>query len=107
MYERLLREAGHTVCFAPSALGALDMLRIEAKAIDLVLLDVRLGATMSGVEVARQLRGVPPVIVVTGIPLDELRRDPLEFVARTFRKADFEPGALLDAVDELTGEHRQ
>ena len=103
VYERILLQRGHTVCFAPSALGALDLIRIEKGAIDLVLLDLRLGRLMSGIEVARELRGTPPAIVITGMSLEELRRDPLEFVAKVFQKGEFTNDELLDEIDRQLG----
>jgi CheY-like chemotaxis protein len=71
--QRILRTKGYDTCHTFTGQGALELIRTE-KDIDVIILDINLGAGMSGIDVARQLpRGIP-LIVVSGLGADEIRR---------------------------------
>lgn len=106
--ESALRAAGHTVCWAATALGAAEMIRTEP--IELVILDHEIAGTMSGREVARHVpRGVP-ILLYSDRTEREIRadaaRDPLDGISRFFSKPlnhdelMAEIGALLATRDE-------
>lgn len=75
--SRLLRDYGHTTCWAATGAGALSLMRTEK--VDVLILDINLGeGQMSGWDVAREklldptIRGIP-VIVLTGMSAEEVR----------------------------------
>jgi DNA-binding response OmpR family regulator len=87
-YERSLRPAGHEVFWASRAITAIDFLRTDQ--FDLVMLDLELDGSMSGLEVKRHIpRGVH-VFVLSGHPAEEVRAaaamDPLTGVDLYFDK---------------------
>ena len=73
---RILEGSGHTVCWAASGEAGLRLMRSEK--VDLIILDMLLGAGMTGWDVAREklldgsIRSIP-VIVVSGLPAHEVR----------------------------------
>ena len=73
---RILEGSGHTVCRAASGEAGLRLMRSEK--VDLIILDMLLGAGMTGWDVAREklldgsIRSIP-VIVVSGLPAHEVR----------------------------------
>jgi CheY-like chemotaxis protein len=73
--ERSLRPIGHSIFLAGTADSAIKFLKTDA--IDLVLLDIELHGTMSGLDVARYIRrmAIPmPVIIVSGHTQEEVYR---------------------------------
>jgi CheY-like chemotaxis protein len=104
--EAVLLNAGHTVCWAQTGLGALDLLRTEP--IDLVLLDMML-PDMTGWEIARIKLADPriasiPVIVLSGLSADEIRnhagRNPMASVFLILTKP-LDVAMLLTAIDHI------
>jgi CheY-like chemotaxis protein len=74
--ERVLRNAGHTVCWSETGRGALELLRTEP--IELVLLDMML-PDVNGWEITRSKLANPkiadiPVIIMSGLSSEEIRR---------------------------------
>jgi CheY-like chemotaxis protein len=74
---RMLHQHGHYVLQVGTAVGAIDMLLGQLKEeVDVVILDLNLGTTMGGAEVARALvdrRPDLPVIAVTGMDVELIR----------------------------------
>lgn len=107
----LLEHAGHTVCWAQTGIGAVELLRTEA--IHLVLLDITLAGTMTGFDVARAKHADPrtrdvPIIVISGMAADEIRHlarqeNPLASALIVSKPVDI--GTLLRAIESIRGKH--
>jgi two-component system response regulator MprA len=104
LYEEVLRADGHQICWAATALGALDLLRTER--INVIVLDLELRGLMSGVDVKRHVPDRIPVCVVTGYK-ETYKRDvgdnpdhPLANVAAVLFKP-FPIHELVDTVNRL------
>lgn len=66
----ILEDAGHTTCWAANGEAALQQAAIEKP--DLVLLDVKLGPGIDGIEVARRLPKHVNVIIVSALSTYEI-----------------------------------
>lgn len=102
----ILEEAGYKVHLASN--GTEGLLHLESKAVDLVLLDLKM-PEMNGPEFLHRCRETNPylpVIVVTGYPdsnlmMEAMRYGPITLVAKPIRK-----GTLMQAVHTtLNGAH--
>lgn len=71
--EEVLRGAGHSICWSATAVGALDLLRTEK--IDLVLLDLELDGSLSGIDVARHVPRRIPVFILSGWTQEHIMRE--------------------------------
>ena len=92
----LLEQAGFATCWAATGEAALEKLRTEP--VDLLVLDMMLGAGMNGWEVAWRCKCDPklagiPIIVLTGLTAEQVRarsepaaRSPLEGVVVVLEK---------------------
>jgi DNA-binding NtrC family response regulator len=105
LYTTLLREAGHTVCSAWTARGAIELIRTER--VDLVLLDLELDGLMTGVDVWNKIpRGIP-VIVVSGyseryIHDTAVRAQRIRDGSTRFLPKPVDAGRLLSEIREMT-----
>jgi CheY-like chemotaxis protein len=107
---RELEKRGHSVLRIGTAHGAIDILTgTHNGKIDLVLLDITLGTSLSGLEVARyaqkKLPGLP-IFAVTGGSKEQImleaQQNPLAGIPFFFEKdaQDF-PKTLLETIDKL------
>lgn len=71
--ERFLVGEGHSFCWSATALGALELLRTER--IELVLLDLELEGTLSGIDVALHVPRRIPVFLISGHTKERIMRD--------------------------------
>jgi DNA-binding response OmpR family regulator len=87
LVERRLLAEGHKISWAAHAQGALELLRTEA--VDLVILDINLGpnSTIDGIGLCALLPRQMPVIILTGVSVDEVR-------ARAYRAVNAIAGAV-------------
>jgi two-component system aerobic respiration control sensor histidine kinase ArcB len=74
--QRTLEKLGHAICWAATGEGALRLLETE-EGIDLVMLDLDLGESIDGWEVARRKMLNPatshiPVIITTGMTSEDI-----------------------------------
>jgi CheY-like chemotaxis protein len=107
---RLLEQHGHTTCWASTGESALEKLRTEP--VDVIILDMMLGAGMNGWELAWRCKCDPmlarlPIIVLTGLTATEVRarsepaeRHPLDGVVVVLEKPPAE-GVLLRYLTTL------
>lgn len=96
--ETLAIEA-HDIRVAASAVEALTAAAESPP--DIVLLDVCLTGGMDGIEVCRQLRGGARVILLTGVPGDEVRRRGEDAGASAYLTKPFSPLELIEQVELL------
>jgi two-component system, OmpR family, response regulator len=72
----LLQSIGHTVYWAATGEGALNLVRTER--VDVVILDIML-PDISGYEVARRLPRGLPIVILSALDADMIRHDATEF----------------------------
>jgi DNA-binding response OmpR family regulator len=100
-YERLLRRQGYHVIPAGTRRMALDTLRWKHPV--LVVADLRLadGDGLDVVRAARAMRTPPPVIVVTGFPSSESRRQAEDAGASAYLSKPFPVATFAGLVQDL------
>jgi CheY-like chemotaxis protein len=95
---------GHfSVVEAVDGAEALELARSQP--FDLVLLDVMMPKS-DGLSTCRELKADPattdvPIVLLTGVVTDEVRRRAVEAGAEAFLAKPFSPKALLDRVESL------
>ena len=100
-YERLLRRQG---CAITSAATVHDgLVALDTRGFALVIVDVRLpdGSGLEIVRAARRRPDRPPVIVVTGYPSPESRRDAQEAGATAYLAKPFSTLALSSLIKDV------
>ena len=106
--ERVLRNAGFSVCVATTAESALASLRILGERISLVITD-HIMPGCNGTEFVRRLRKENhwvPVIVLSGLPEAESEYEGLDVVFRQKPVPPLELIALVRANLESNGGHQ-
>lgn len=105
VYERLIVDTwGHRMMWASSALSAIEL--IQREEIDLVLLDVELQGTLSGIDVARHVPRKIPIVVVSGHGEEYIREierntaHPLASV-EVFMGKPIDPSTLLREIQRV------
>jgi two-component system cell cycle sensor histidine kinase/response regulator CckA len=105
---KVLEMRGYSVLHAESSLAALMLSDSHAGVIDLLLADVEIDETMSGIELAKVLRRARPgmrVLYTSGYPLDScedhggnmVRKETQELLAE-FLPKPFTPSVLVEKV---------
>jgi len=101
--EFMLRKEGYQVMMAENGDQAIQML-LE-KDIDLVITDINMPYT-KGLEVVRyintQLEKKIPVIIISGITLEETKEHALELGAKGYLTKPFDLDELIDMVRSIT-----
>jgi DNA-binding NtrC family response regulator len=103
LYERVLLDAGHSMCWAENVEGARKLLRSERE-IALVLLDYELTDGKSGLQIAKDVARKIPVFMVSGTSRDAMRAavsNTLEGVTLFFDKDPIEWQSLLDEIERV------
>jgi DNA-binding response OmpR family regulator len=104
--EFTLVKEGHEVVEALDGDQGIKILQ-EGK-VDLLITDINMPYT-KGLELVRyintQLESKVPVIIVTGITLDETRAHALELGAVGFLTKPFDPVELVGMINSLSAEH--
>jgi CheY-like chemotaxis protein len=99
MMEQSLLWAGHAV-LGPAGSRADALALVEERRPDLALIDINLGATTAGIDLARDIRSrwrIPPLFVTGQIELARAHRaEALGLLAKPFT-----PQTLCEAVDYL------
>jgi DNA-binding response OmpR family regulator len=72
LLQTTLRRNGYTTCHTFTGEGALELLRTE-KDIDVILLDIDLGAGIDGIEVARRMPRGMHLVIISGMDPDDIR----------------------------------
>jgi CheY-like chemotaxis protein len=98
--ELLLADAGHTICWAETAEGAIRLLRTEK--VDLILLDIVLRGDTDGLDVLHHKLSEPstvgiPVIIMTGLTTSQIHE-------RAHREWNAMAGAMVVMGKPLDGE---
>ena len=108
-FTHMLSQVGFDVLEA--ATGE-DALRLASKKPDLVLLDVHLAGSMSGLEVCRRLKANPntarvPVLLISGVPIEtEQRVDGLEGGADGYLTKPIDPELTVAHINALLRSRR-
>ncbi len=100
-----LSAAGYALLSAPD--GSSGLAAAAEHRPDAILLDIRMPG-MDGFEVCRRLKASPelagiPVIFLTANASDEARRIAGEIGAADFLAKPYEPGDVLDAIEQAVG----
>jgi two-component system cell cycle sensor histidine kinase/response regulator CckA len=107
MAARALGEAGYQVLEAENGRAALELAARYGPRIELVLTDVGM-PEMDGHELARrleELRPDLPVVFLTGWGERDHRSDPAPATVRAVLRKPFSPDSLVQAVEQVLGEH--
>lgn len=110
MYQRALRNVGLDVSIANDGSVALDMIREEAGAFDLILLDIMM-PTLNGIGVLKELKAHDspykdiPVVMLTNLGQDDILRQSLSIGANKYMiKSSLLPGQLAEKVKKYLEE---
>jgi two-component system response regulator PrrA len=106
---RTLRQAGYGVFEAEDGYQAFLLSESLAQPLHLLVAEVRVGADLSGVELARHLRVLRPgmlVLYLSTIPGNPQLRKELQAALDTYLSKPFSPEALLSKTDVLMEKSR-
>ena len=103
LLKRLLERVGYRTVEAADGREALDRYAGKGSRVDLAILDVEM-PEIDGVELTRRIRGDDPdfpLIVASGNPTDQMRKDAIGAGADLFLTKPFDFSALLKAISSL------